>query len=331
MDKKFERYCPKCNKLLLYLTEKARDKKEKNRQLCLSCSMQGVSKPHHKRYKDKQFERHCPQCNKILLYTSICLRDHAEKKQKLCVSCSVKNTLKNVDRTGKNNSFYGKHHSEKTKKILSTIDRSYTQTDEFKNASKKCGDENGMYGKSLYDVWLIKYDKQEADKRQKALNLKRSENAIGKKNGMYGKPSPIFSGNGWSGWYKKWFFRSLRELSYVINVLEVKKLVWQGAEKIHIPYVDYKGHDRTYTPDFLVENSILVEIKPKRLKKLWNNKLKRASAIKYCKEHNLTYKMFDVKRNRLTMNEFIDLFQQKIIILTDKCKRAMDKRIQYAN
>jgi len=47
---------------------------------------------------------------------------------------------------------------------------------------------------------------------------------------MYGKPAPIGSGNGWSGWYKGWYFRSLLELSFMINVIERFKMSWQNAE-----------------------------------------------------------------------------------------------------
>lgn len=48
---------------------------------------------------------------------------------------------------------------------------------------------NGMFGKSLYSVWLTKYGKDEADKKQAELNKKRSINAKGKNNSMFGKPS----------------------------------------------------------------------------------------------------------------------------------------------
>lgn len=46
-----------------------------------------------------------------------------------------------------------------------------------------------MFNKSLYSVWLEKYGKDEADKRQLILNIKRSNNAKGKNNAMYGKPN----------------------------------------------------------------------------------------------------------------------------------------------
>jgi hypothetical protein len=36
---------------------------------------------------------------------------------------------------------------------------------------------------------------------------------------MYGKPSPQGSGNGWSGWYKGKYFRSIMELSFIVEYL----------------------------------------------------------------------------------------------------------------
>jgi ribosomal protein S21 len=325
MDKKFERYCPKCGKLLLYLTEKTRDRKEKIGQVCLSCSVKGISKPLYRRYKNKQFDRRCSRCDSAISYTTIRKRDHAERKLKLCNKCAGKGKHNN---SGKNNPFYGKTHSKETKERLAAVDKSYTQTDDFKRKCIKAGESNGMHSKSLYDVWLTKYGKEEADKRQANLNIKRSENALGVKNGMYGKPSPMYSGKGWSGWYKGWYFRSLRELSYVINVLEVKKLIWKSAECFRIPYIDSEGHNRTYSPDFLVNNSILVEIKPKRLKTLGDNKFKKIAATKYCKEHNLIFKIFDVRRNRLTIKEFVDLYQNRKIELIERCEKAINKRIE---
>ena len=59
---------------------------------------------------------------------------------------------------------YGKHHSEETKEKLRKIDKSYTQTEEYrKNMSKvTSGEKNGMYGK-----------KHTEESKQKIRNSKR--------------------------------------------------------------------------------------------------------------------------------------------------------------
>ena len=54
--------------------------------------------------------------------------------------------------------------------------------------------------------------------------------SIGEKNAQYGKPAYGGSGNGWSGWYKEWYFRSIMELSFMINYIEKNNLKWKTAE-----------------------------------------------------------------------------------------------------
>ncbi|MFW6129631.1 MAG: TnsA endonuclease N-terminal domain-containing protein [Atribacterota bacterium] len=117
---------------------------------------------------------------------------------------------------------------------------------------------------------------------------------------------------GGSGWYNGWYFRSLRELSYVINVLEYYNKKWQSAEKdIIIEYIDYNGQKRTYRADFLVENKELIEVKPKKLMESPSNILKKRAAEEYCKNNNLIYKMVDVKI--LSKEELLELYNNKKI------------------
>ena len=82
---------------------------------------------------------------------------------------------------------------------------------------------------------------------------------------MYGKPAPIGSGNGWSGWYKGWYFRSLLELSFMINVIERFNMPWISAENqtYKISYVDTNLKQRNYYADFIIDNKYIVECKPK--------------------------------------------------------------------
>jgi len=140
---------------------------------------------------------------------------------------------------------------------------------------------------------------------------------------MFGKPSPQGSGNGWSGWYNGWFFKSLKELSFMINVIERFKFSWESGEtkKYRVSYVDYKKTNRNYFSDFILNEKFMVEIKPKKLQNSINVKLKKEAAIKFCEKHGLTYKLLapiktlsyeDIKlliqENKL---EFIDRYKQK--------------------
>ena len=230
--------------------------------------------------------------------------------------------------SGKGNPFYGKEHSEKTKDRLRKIDKSYTKTVKFKKKMSKVtsGSKNPMYGKTVYDIWVKKYGKEIADKKEEDLNKKKSINASGKNNPMYGKPTPQGSGNGWSGWYKGWFFRSLRELSYMIKVIEKNKYKWRTAETkdLRIEYIDYKGNGRTYLADFLVEETDLIEVKPKKLKKSLTVRLKAKAARKFCKEKGLTYKIEDVKI--LSEKEIKNLYDNRIIKFTNRYEKKYNER-----
>jgi hypothetical protein len=156
----------------------------------------------------------------------------------------------------------------------------------------------GRKKKSMYDYWIIKHGKEEADIRMKSYSEKRSKLHSGKNNPMYGKPSPNGSGQGWKGWYKDFYFRSLRELSYVIY-LDENNIKWSTAEKkkFRIEYKDYNGTDRTYAPDFIIEDKKLVEIKPKKLHDSISVKMKSMAAIEFCNKNGLTYEIIDFPIN----------------------------------
>jgi len=292
-----------------------------------------------------EYKRNCPKCGKDLYYTSKYNRNALEKKGTLCMSCSsvIKNkkhgnNKKFIERygtkgnnIGKDNAFYGKHHTEETKeKILKDRDYSYAKTKDFrkKQSINNSGIKNPMYGKTYYDIWISKYGKIEADKRQKEKIKKNSIASSGKNNPMYGKPTPQGAGNGWSGWYKGWFFRSLRELSYMVKEIERKNKKWRTAETkdLKIKYVDYKGSERTYVADFLVEEKDLIEVKPKKLKKSLTVRLKAKAARKFCKEKGLTYKIKDVKT--LSEKEIKELHDKKIIKFTDRYEKKYNERLQ---
>ena len=148
-----------------------------------------------------------------------------------------------------------------------------------------------------HETWKQYLSPEEFDRRIKRHTKIRSEQSKGKNNPMYGKPSPQGSGNGWKGWYNGIFFRSLRELSFMINYIGRFHLTTDPAEKVkfEIKYKDYLGQERNYYPDYLINNKFLVEIKPKRL---WNTPLiiaKKLAAEEFCKNKGFKYKLIDPK------------------------------------
>lgn len=168
------------------------------------------------------------------------------------------------------------------------------KTLEYKEKMSKLtnGKNNPMYGKKVFDIWVEKYGIEEAIKRKRNWKIKQSINSKGKNNPMYGKETPLKSGYGIHGWYKTFYFRSLHELKFIL-VCERFNLKIMPAEKIRIKYLSYTGNERTYSPDYVVDDKYLVEVKPQKLHTTPLNVLKFESAKKYCKENNLKFKVLD--------------------------------------
>jgi hypothetical protein len=291
------------------------------------------------------YERNCPECDKELTYGTKRNWEKAEAGNNLCRSCSRKayfrtpESKENRERLGKysrqhfngdGNPFYGRSHSQETiRKIQQNRDVSAFKTDGFKEKMSRVtsGTNNPMYDRNVYNIWVQKYGEEEARKRMADLSAKRSENSSGEKNPMYGKPAPKGSGNGWGGWYKGWYFRSLKELSYMLYVIEPNNYVWKNAEckELSIPYVDHLGAQRTYRADFLLEDQLLIEVKPKALMETAINKLKKKAAERFCAARGLEYRMVDVKT--IEHSELLALCQKGLVKLGDPTR--LEKK--YAN
>jgi hypothetical protein len=233
--------------------------------------------------------------------------------------------------TGKNNPFYGKKHTEESLKRIGGRDYSVNKTEEFraKISLTSKGVRNPMYGRSIYDVWVKRHGQEDADRRMSELKKKRSEQMRGSGNNMYGKPSPQGSGNGWSGWYKGWYFRSLKELSYMILVIEANGYEWRSAESrdLKIPYI-MDGVSRTYFADFFIGETILVEVKPKKLMDSRLNSLKKEAALKFCRERGYSYRMVDVRT--LEDRDVADLYRSGAVRFIGRYDIKMKQRLGIA-
>jgi hypothetical protein len=167
--------------------------------------------------------------------------------------------------------------------VLKEADKSYTKKDSFRKKQSKALKKRIEAGDILcntFEFWHKKYGLEVAEMKEKKRKEKLSKAFSGENNPMFGKPSPIKSGNGWGGWYKGWFFRSFRELSYMVNVIEKQGLEWRSAEsqEFAIKY-SIDGDTRTYFPDFfLVNNNTLIECKPQKLINSKISKLKAEAA-----------------------------------------------------
>lgn len=260
----------------------------------------------------------CELCGKdISLPYNYKLRNFQKYGKDLCRSCRQhlqyenglrdKNLLKN---------------SVKPQKNISMKERCKWSDEEYavfkqKLSKASSGINNPMYGEYTHTKGLkergkfIKgktWEQLYGEEKASIIKEKLHKAKVGKNNPMYGKPAPCGSGNGWSGWYKNFYFRSLLELSFLVANPDVK-----SAEYLKIPYIDWQGNERTYHPDFIKDN-ILYEIKPFHLISSKENQLKFAAAREYCNKNQLIYKIVTENEIKKLSNEEIDRMykQQKL-------------------
>lgn len=246
-----------------------------------------------------EFKKKCPKCECELLFKNEISLKASVKKGSVCRKCAASGDKNGMfGKTGKLNPFFGKKHTKETieKQSKVKLGKTHSQDSLEKMKGLSSGDKNGMFGKSFYGIWVNKYGIDIANEKLISFKSKQSENNSGENNPMFGKPSPTGSGNGWSGWYKGWYFRSLRELTYMINVIERFNLTWECGEqkKYKIKYITFNGKQRNYFPDFIINGKYIVESKPKRLWGSDSVNRKKEAAIKFCDNNGLKYKLVDV-------------------------------------
>lgn len=279
----YKRNCPSCSKVLTYTCKNSLYSAEKKKSFCIPCG----------KTKNKPkvcLSRKCPNCDCIINYTNENNKKSADKNNTRCKECSI---LKRRNYSGINNPFYGKKHSQELidQIIIKNKNRERTQEEiEITNENLKLGRLKGK--KSNYAFWLEKFGKEIADEKMQQFKNTLSEKMSGSNNPMFGKETPQGSGNGWSGWYNNWFFRSLRELSYMINIIEKENLDWKSKKAFKISYLDHKGTQRTYLPDFIIENKI-VEIKPSKLQNSPKVLAKKRAAEKVAQDLGMIYEIVD--------------------------------------
>lgn len=296
-------------------------KSKTTRELCDICL---------KESKKGIFKRNCPKCNDEIVYVYKVSFLNASKKNTNCQKCySSWNKINKEVRDGiRKNGFSGKTHSDVQKEkwsIKRVLNCDKYQTESFKNKISILtkGTNNPMHGKNFYSIWLEKYGKEEADIR--LLEHSKKVSRPGKLNGMYGKPSPNGSGNGWSGWYDGWFFRSLKELYFMINTIEKNNLQWESGEKSVFTITwELDGKSKTYHSDFIIGNK-MIEIKPKSL---WNSaivKSKREAAEKWCFEKGMVYELIDTPSFELS--EIQSLIDSGLLKFTERYEKKYQELV----
>ena len=227
-------------------------------------------------------QRNCPECQSIIFYTNRRSIELAESKNSLCKPCS---------KIGTRNPSYGKHPPD-AQRAAQSIRQTGGKSPKHSAAMQGVG--NSMHGTHFYDVWVKKYGLAVANQKMDNFRAGASRRTLGSGNPNYGKLAAHGSGRGWQGWYKGWYFRSLLELSYVLQ-LEKNDQKWVGADGqgLRINYTNLKGNANTYVPDFLVENTLVVEVKPTAMMGLPLVKAKASAALAFCATKGLTYQLVD--------------------------------------
>ncbi len=272
----------------------------------------------------QEYKKKCTGCGIEQIYGVKGSLTHAIKYNKICQSCRATERANRLEvrkanserqkgkRTGKDNPFYGKRHSNETiHRIIECRNKQIIPK----------GIENKMFGKTYEELYG----------NTKAAELKNnlSKRMIGENNPMFGKPSPQGSGNGWSGWYKGWFFRSILELSYMIKVIERYSMKWETGEnhKYKIQYTDTYGVCKNYFPDFIINDKYIVEIKPTSLMKTLKVMEKVNAGIEYCSKNNMIYKITNIPS--LTTTEFRELVDTNKVKLTNRYSKKYNEKYKY--
>jgi hypothetical protein len=310
--------CNDCNKIIQYKTIVSFNVARKRlKVLCRSCA----TKLRESNYR------------KLGMGSSFSGKKHSqesiEKMKRNFTTEQGENRRKNIAQANKgmNNVMYGKSYFDVWVEKYG-LDEANKRLEKWKINQKNntlSSINNPMYGKSYFDVWVEKYGLDEANKRKADLSKKLSINFINNRKDIYDNLSTLENlSRGWSGWYKGYFFRSLKELSYMID-LDKKGISWQSAEHISISYKD-NNINRQYHPDFLVNENIIVEIKPKRLMNSIDVKLKKEAAEKYCLENGLKYILTDFKN--LSEKELFSLRENNQIKFTERYEKKYIERYE---
>lgn len=275
--------------------------------------------------------RSCPDCSCTLQYSTKYTFKQANDNNSRCKRCVASLTFKEMHIRMRNGElkygFKGKTHNTQTKeKISKSITIAYNE-----GRLNVSGEKNGMTGKHIPNKNKGRnFDQIYGIKKSNEIRKKLSKASSGSNNPMFGKPSPKGSGNGISGWYNGWYFRSLHELSFMINVIECFEFNWINGESIPIKYIDFLGKERTYFPDFIINERYMIEIKPKKLHKSDEVIRKSEAASQFCKLNGLIYKLVDPSK-KLSNEEIKELISTNQVKLSkqkdyDRINRGSKER-----
>lgn len=245
-----------------------------------------------------EYTKICTNCGNLRIFKN--KQSYLCTKSEICGSCSSKK--RNL--SGENNPFYGKKHSESTKKLMSD------------NHSDVTGDNNPFKKSLLNEENLAKHKKRvqkfwdSKDKNyRKDFGSKLSvSNAKAKNNTSYKKHlhGHYITKDGQSYYYRSSWEKTT--LEYLDKLKENGKIKSFSLEPFCI---EYFHEERRYALriDFLVEldndTKIILECKPVGLRTVGKNPIKIEAYKDYCHKHNIKFILYG-KEEIKTIEDFWD-------------------------
>jgi len=190
---------------------------------------------------------------------------------------------------GKGNPFFGKKHTNKTKAKMR------------KNHADFTGDKNpfNAWAKNPKNKegWLNALLKSHKDRRDRCDDkyIKICEDISQRVAKLHIEGKLVSYGRGHKNGYfiskrqrAKIYFRSSYEERF-LQICENSNEIKFGACKFYIPYITLGGTTHNYIPDFILNDKVVIEIKPKRMLYYGDNKLKHIAGEKYCESKGFKY------------------------------------------
>jgi hypothetical protein len=188
---------------------------------------------------------------------------------------------------GDGNPFFGKKHSKKTRKRMSDNHADVTgNKNPLVRWLEKDPKNREIYSKRMKEVWKDPKNYETVCKR----NLENVKQSM-----LNGNHNPY--SNCECGWFEsikfsnKFYYQSSYEKMFLEFCESSNKIKALQRLSFVIPYKDNSGKQRNYYPDFLVNQTNVIEIKPKSMLNYNHNKQKIAAGKKYCDKNGYEYKL----------------------------------------
>lgn len=328
-ESEWKRNCPECKREIIHMLECTRDNAIKLGKLCRSCGC----KKSKANWTDEDRKRIGAKLKISFAARSPEQKAEHRRKQRATLAAwdddkkrvrSERKRAYNLEHfKGEGNPFYGKKHTPEAIEKFKQRDVSYTKTPEF--AAKVRAAMIGVNtSHNVMQIWIDRYGVEEAQRLEAQRRKRLSVASSGEGNPMFGRPSPRPSGGGVKGWYGEHFFRSLRELAFMLQ-LDKEGKRWQTGEASDfvVSYTNpYTGNAGTYRPDFIVEDLLMVECKPVNLQGTVIVQAKANAARTFCEQRDMTYVFVDPQK--LTWDELYELVESSVVKLTDRTKEKLD-------